>query len=211
VNYEVQHEGHIHKHHLDIAVTAIQKVELPELDQELVSKITGGKVASPEDFRNNLRKELEAYWATQADARVDDALANEVVRRHDFVPPESMVEAFLQSFLDDVKGRSRERKLPPNFDVNKFREENRAYAVWQSKWMLLREAIAEKENLSVTDDDIAALAEREAARLGLEKERMLEYYRRSGSATDRLLSEKVMGFLRSSAKISETVVDERAV
>jgi trigger factor len=136
-----------------------------------------------------------------------DALANEIVRLHDVPVPDSLVEAYLDSFLEDMKSRTRDRKLPPGFEVEKFRAESRAYAIWQAKWSLLKEAIAEKEDLTVSDEDLTKLAETESGRVGIDRDRLLEYYRKSSGATDRLQSEKVMSFLLSHARVKETPVE----
>jgi trigger factor len=207
VRHESTHEGHTHKHHYAITVTGIEKVILPPFDEALVTKITGGKVTSPEEFRTSVRNDLRGYWENQAMTRLNDAIANEVVRRHDVPVPDSLVEAYLDSFLEDMKSRTRDRKLPAGFDVEKFRTESRPYAIWQAKWSLLKEAIAEKEGLNVTDEEISSLAEAEAKRIGIGKDRLLEYYTKSSGATERLLSEKVMNFLRSHATVKETMVE----
>ncbi len=207
VQYESTHDEHTRKHHYAITVTGVQKVNLPPLDETLVRKITGDAVSSPEEFRASIRNDLATYWENQALTRVNDAIANEVVRIHEIPVPDSLVEAFLDSFLEDMKGRSRDRKLPAGFDAEKFRAESRPYAIWQAKWSLLKEAIAEKENLTVTDEDLAKLAETESGRVGIERDRLLDYYRKSSGAADRLQSEKVMSFLLSHARVRETRVE----
>ena len=207
VRYESKHDDHSHTHHYAIAVTGIEKVILPPFDEALVRKITADKVSSPEEFRAGICSDLAGYWENQAMTRLNDAIANEVVRRHDIPVPDSMVEAYLDSFLEDMKGRTRDRALPPGFSVEKFRAESRPYAIWQAKWSLLKEAIAEKESLTVTDEDLSALAATEAGRIGIDKERLLQYYRQSGGAAERLLSEKVMNFLRSHATVTERPVE----
>jgi len=204
VTMESQHEDHAHKNFLEFTVTAIQKVELPPFDEALVKKVTSDKVSSPEEFRKSIQTDLERYWEGQADGRVNDGLANELVRLHEFPVPETLVEAFLDSFVEDIKNRSREKKLPKGFEEEKFRAENRAYAVWQAKWMLLKERIAEEEKLTVTDEDIAALVEGEATRIGIDKGRLMEYYRKSGATTERILSDKIMALLKAHATITET-------
>jgi len=204
VTLESQHEDHAHKNFLEFTVNRIQKVELPPFDEALVKKVTADKVSSPEEFRNDIRTDLERYWTGQADARVNDGLANELVRLHEFPVPETLVDAFQDSFVEEIKNRSKDKKLPKGFDEEKFRAENRAYAVWQAKWMLLKERIAEEEKLTVTDEDIAALVEAEATRIGIDKNRLMEYYRKSSAATERILSGKIMAMLKANARITET-------
>jgi len=129
---------------------------------------------------------------------------DEIVRTHEIPVPETLVNAYLESFMDEMRGRTRDRQLPRDFDEKKFREENRAYAVWQAKWMLLRDKIAEAENIAVTDSDLTAMAEADAGRSGIEKDRLLQYYRNSGSVSDRLLTDRVVAMLKANASIQET-------
>ena len=203
---ESTHDDHTHTHRFALTVTKVEKVTLPDFDEALVKKVTGESVSSPDEFRASIRADLQKYWETQATARVNDAIANEIVRMHEVAVPPSVVNAFLDSFKEDLASRSRDRKLPANFEEAKFREENTAYATWQAKWLLIREAIAEKEGISVSDEDLTALAQLEAGRIGIDPARLLEYYRKSGSAAERLLGEKVMAFLREHAVVKETAV-----
>jgi FKBP-type peptidyl-prolyl cis-trans isomerase (trigger factor) len=129
------------------------------------------------------------------------------VRLHEFTVPESLVDGLLDSYVEDVRNKSRDKKLPPHFDEPKFREENRPLAVWQAKWMLLKGAIAEKEHITVTEEELTASAEQEAVRIGIPAARMLEYYRQSDVIGDRLLSDKMMAFLKDNAIITEKNVD----
>jgi len=202
-SFSSQHEGHTHPVNIAIAVTKIEKVDLPPLDEALVRKVSGDKVTSVEQFRKNLRADIEHYWADQAERKVNNDLIDEIVRIHEIAVPETMVNAFVESFLDDVRSRSRDRRLPADFDEQKFREESRANAVWQAKWMLIREQIAAAENLTVSDDELAALAEKDAAQTGIEKDRLLQYYRKTSSVSEKLLTDKVVSILKSNAKIAE--------
>jgi FKBP-type peptidyl-prolyl cis-trans isomerase (trigger factor) len=115
---------------------------------------------------------------------------------------------FLDSFVDDLRARSRDRQIPKGFNEANFRSESRAQAIWQAKWLLLKERIAEEEKLTVTDEEIAALAERESARLNVDSARLLEYYRKSSSAAEGILAEKILNLLRSNARITERPVQE---
>jgi trigger factor len=130
-------------------------------------------------------------------------MAAELVRMHEFPVPDSLVDTFLDAFLDDIRNRSRERQLPAGFDEQKFREANRAHAVWQAKWMLLKEAIAEREGITVTDADLEQAAAADAGRMGIDKERLLQYYKSSGGTAERIQSDKITALLREQAKITD--------
>ena len=179
-------------------------------DEALVSKITGGKLTSVEEFRSNLRRDIERYWNEDATAQLNENIARQIVASHSFAVPDSIVESVLDSYIEDIRNRSRERKLPRGFDEKAFRTESRDNALWQAKWILLKERIAEQEHITVSDAEIEALAESEAQKIGIEKDRLLQYYRGSSGAMDRLLSEKLMAFLRANAKVTDTIRDTHA-
>jgi trigger factor len=202
-SFENQHGDHTHKVSLALTPKKIEKLHLPAFDDALVTKISGGATSTAVEFRAKMQEDLARYWGEQAEKRLDDAIAQEMVKSHDFLVPESMVNSFLDAFVDDVRSRARDRKLPKNFDDKKFREENRDYAVWQSKWLLLKERIAEVEKISVTDAELESLAETESAKMGVDKDRLLEYYRASSAGTEQLLTDKIMAFLKQNATITE--------
>lgn len=202
-SFESRHGDHTHPVRLAMTVTKVERVDLPPFDDALVQKVTGGKTAAAAEFREQLRKDLERYWEEQGRRAVDEAIAGEIVRRHEFPVPESMTSAMLESYLDDIRARSRDRKLPAGFDEKAWREENRASAVWQAKWVLLRNRIAEAEGITVTDEDLAALAAAEAGRTSIPQERLLEYYKQSGGVGEKILGDKLMAFLRAAANITE--------
>jgi trigger factor len=209
VTFPSAHEDHAHPVHIAVTVKKAEKVNLPVFDDAFVKKISEGKVTTKDEFLSNLRADIGKYWEEQSERKLADGLVAEVVKAHAFAVPETLVNNFLDAFVNDLKSRSRDRKLPKDFDEKKFREDGRAYAISQAKWMLLKERIAEIEHITVSDGEIEQLAAAEATRIGIDKARLLEYYKSSAAATERLLSEKIIAFLKQNAKITEKTVDER--
>lgn len=208
--FESKHGDHSHTINLAVTVKKIEKINLAPFDNELVKKISDGKVSTPEEFTSNMRQDLERYWRDQAERKVEDTIAQALVNMHHFPAPDSMVNSFLDAFVDDIKGKSRDNKLPKKFDEMKFREDSREYAVWQARWLLLRQRIAEAHHIKVTDEELAQMAETESARIGVDKERLLEYYKVSSAGSERLLTDKLMAFLKSEIKIVDRVVEDSA-
>jgi trigger factor len=208
---ESKHGTHTHPMYLSMTATKIEKVHLPEFDEALVKKLTGNRVTSPEEFQKNLRGDIQRYWDDQAERQVADAIIGEIVRAHEFPVPETLTNSVLDALVDDIRSKSRDKDLPKDFDEKKFREENRAYAIQQAKWLLLREHIAEAEQISVTETEIEQLAQSDAVRTGIAKERLLDYYRNSGAVNERILSDKIISFLKDHAKISEKAMAAHAL
>ena len=208
VQYESQHGGHAHKVHMQATVKKIEKIQLPEFDDAFVKKITKEKVATVAEFRQQLQNDLEDYWKEKSERKVVDDLAGEIIRRHDFPVPESLITGIINRQLEDVKSRLPNKRLPADFDEVKFREESRPSAIWQAKWFLLRERIIEQEGLTVDERELEKLAEEKAVQTGIEKEKLLEFFKKSEESQRQLLSDKVVALLKSQAKITERVTEE---
>jgi trigger factor len=191
-----------------VKVKKVEKVNLPEFNDEFVSKITKGKVASTARFKENVKKDLEEFWKQESERKLQDAIVGEIIKRHDFTVPEGLVKYFLDSFVEEIRQQQSTKKLPENFNEEEFRKENRAYAIYQAKWLLLKEKIAKTENIAITDGDLEQLAEEESKKVGIDKTRLLNYYKTSKAANSRLQSEKLMNFLKDHAVIKEKVVEE---
>jgi FKBP-type peptidyl-prolyl cis-trans isomerase (trigger factor) len=120
---EQKHEDHSHTTRLSLAVSKVEKVTLPSLDDDFARKVTGGKTLTADELQQNIRKEIERYWNDLSARRLDDDLSAEVVRNNEITVPPSLTESFLDAMIEDVRNRSRERQLPRDFDDKAFREE----------------------------------------------------------------------------------------
>lgn len=198
----------IQETNLLVKVKKVEKVHLPELSEEFIKKITKGRVTSVAQFRENVKKDLEDFWKQESERELKDAIIGEIVRRHEFTVPEGLVKFFLDSFIEEIRKQQPSKKLPADFNEEEFRKENRAHAIWQAKWLLLKEKIIEVEKITVSDTELASAAAEESRRIGVEEGRLLNYYKRSKEIHTRLLSDKLMNFLISHAEVRERVVDE---
>jgi len=203
VQFEHDHGDHKHTVNSRLSVKKIERVQLPDVDDAFVSKITEEKVTSVAAFRSDLRRDLETYWKTKSDRAAVNALTAELIQLHEFEVPESLVRAVMESLLKDVAGQHPNKELPEDFNYEAFMNENKEYAAAQAKWALLREELMKEEKIVVVDDDLVALAEREAPKIKIEKDRLLEYYKTSDQVRDRLAGEKLLDALMTSAKVEE--------
>ncbi len=198
-----QHGDHSHDVHLQITVKKIEKVILPEFNDEFVKKITKEKYSSSTDFRKAIEEDLRRYWNEQTESQFVNDLTREIVRRHEFAVPESLVNSFIDSYIEDAKNQQPNKKLPKNFDEEKYRESLRPTAIWQAKWALIREQILKQEKIEVSDAEIQTMAEAESAKLGIDKERLVQYYKSSDTALERIINEKLIELLKKSAVVKE--------
>ena len=203
VQFEHKHDEHAHTVNTQIIVKKIEKVTLPLLDDALVSKVTKNKFTSVETLRSNIKEEIITYWKEKSDRQVINSLTAEIIRRHEFQVPESLIRNVLDGLLEEVKNEYPEKRLPSEFDAEKFKEENRAYAIYQAKWALLREELIKAENVAASDEDLEKLAEEESEKIKIPKDRLINYYKSSDQIKDRLVGDKLLKLLVNSATIKE--------
>ncbi len=201
LTFEHKHGDRSHTVNMKVNVKKIQRVVLPEVDDAFIATITDEKMKTVDDFRTNLRKDLEHYWEEKSRRAFLNNLVGEILRRHDFEVPNSLTRSVLSGLLDEIRNQYPNRQLPDDFDLEQFAQRNYPYAVFQAKWALLREEIINAERLNVDDADLVSIAEQEASKLGIDKERLINYYKTSDEVKSRVLSDKLMQSLAARVKV----------
>jgi trigger factor len=203
VEFEHKHGEHSHKVKTQITVKKIDKVTLPVLDDAFVVKVTKDKFKTVESLRQSIKEDVIAYWKEKSDRQVINSVTAEIIRRHEFQVPESLTRSVLDGLLEEVKNEYPDKSLPADFDHDKFKEENRPYAIYQAKWALLREELINAEKITASDEDLEKLAEEESAKIKIPKDRLIGYYKTSEQIKDRLVGDKLIKLLLDSSVIKE--------
>jgi trigger factor len=203
IQFEHKHGEQTHTVNTQIAVTKIQKVTLSPLDDAFVTKVTKDKFTTVDSLRAGIREDIITYWKEQSERQVINSITSEIIKLHEFQVPESLTRSVLAGLLEEMKNEYPNKRLPDEFNVEKFNEENREYAIYQAKWALLREELIKAENINVSDEDLEKLAEIESAKIKIPKDRLINYYKSSEQIKDRLTGDKLLKILVDSAKIKE--------
>lgn len=195
-----------HSHAYTIEVKEVKKRDLPEVDEEFVKAVSKGEVETVDDFKGEIRKQLQEEWSRRSTELLESSLMLKSIEAHPIEIPDSIVDIYLDSFVEDVKRRS-EGKLPEGFNEDAFRFANREEAERQARWMLVKEKVIEVEDLSVTDEEISAYFAENASEGNFSTEDLENYYRSVPGLLDGLkqqqLSKKVFSFLESAVTITE--------
>ncbi|MEW6062655.1 MAG: hypothetical protein AB1600_12015, partial [Bacteroidota bacterium] len=110
--------------------------------------------------------------------------------------------------IDDLKSQQPNRQLPKGFDEQRYRESVRGTAVWQAKWLLIKEQFIAKEKIEISDAEIEAIAETESAKLNIDKARLINFYKTSENALERLKYNRLIDILKQNVKIKEVETDD---
>jgi trigger factor len=190
-----------------VHVVDVRKRQVPELDDEFARDV--GDFDSLDALRAKIREDLESGQERESKETFRTTLMDALLERMDFAAPPGMIDRQLEGQI-----ASAQRRLEGQLDqdaihaqVGRWREEWRPRAERDVREMLVIQSIAERQEIEVADDEIAARIdelvgeqEQQAARLRElhEDEQLKEAMRLQ------LRDEKVLDFLASTAKIEES-------
>jgi trigger factor len=194
--------------HLAITLKALKARQVPALDDELAKDLGVEGVATLEDLKSRIRRDLEKREARRVDAETRDALIRAALLKNDFEVPPALVERAIDSMLEGTAERfARQgvdiRRL--DLDVARLRAGLRENALLQVKGALLLEAIADAEKIEVGDADVQAEAARLAEELGVPVAKVQGQIRGGDSLQalkNKIRADKAMDFLTSQASFA---------
>ncbi len=198
-----EHGDHEHTEHAHIKVKSVEKVTLPEVDDAFADRVSNGEAKTVLELRQLIRTKLEEMWENRYQQQLDNDIVAELVKRNPFAVPEGMVNMVLDDLVKQVQERQPGKEFPPDFDLEQYRESRREEAEFTAKWMYLRDSIIEQEGIKLEDADVEEKAERDSAAMGIDKERLIEFYKSSPQYTQTILVEKLMDLLRAESEIKE--------
>lgn len=151
-----------------LAVKGIKQKMLPTLDDEFAKDC--GPYESLHELREKLRGQMEKALKKDIEESYKDTLLKRLVDTHHFDLPDTLVERELSTIVRQKLQAQQRGKVtgslpaPDAEELKRIREEHREEANRRVKAGLILEAIAEKEGLSVSQDDLNS----EVARLATE-------------------------------------------
>ncbi len=188
-----------------VTLKEIKKKILPELNDEFAKDIGGNK--SVDELKEGIKKDLEARKRDELASAQREELLSKLVDAHSFDVPPGMVERELQAMTRQQATRlARQGRDVKSFDIAKFREENGTLAEKRVRGLLVLDAIAEKEKVEVSEQEISSALAVMAKTSGQTVEAIKKYYASLDGGLDNLRSsmmqEKTLGLLLSRAKKS---------
>jgi trigger factor len=138
-------------------VTAVRRKELPELDDEF-AKSLGAEFESVETLRTKVREDLEARATFESDRGLRDDVIKKLLDEHKFEVPQSLVEEQTKNRLEGVARQMIGRGVDPRnqqIDWERAHAELKVQAEEDVRATMLLEKIAEAENITVSDEEVA--------------------------------------------------------
>lgn len=168
----------------------LQNKVAPALDDAFAKQVEGGDTL--EELKGRIRKDLEEGEKSRLAITEREELLKALSGKNPFEVPSAMVERgidfMLRGALSSMMGRGMDPRMM-NLDFGRLREELRDKAELEVRGSLLLEAIADKENLTVSDEELETAA----------KARNLSTADQKEGLRQRLREDKAVEFVKAKA------------
>lgn len=192
--------------HFSVEIQDIQSVELPEVDEEFLKKLGGGRFESEDDLRDRIRQELEHEAQKESDEKYDLALQEMILELVEVEPPAQMLaERVEEKFLE-----FKEQFRPPySFDdylsewnrtEDQVKEELREGARKACQIEFALDEISVRESITASDEEVTHRLSMLARMLRRSPMDVAEMVDSSGSRVlekQKLTREKTFGWLKA--------------
>ena len=190
----------------DLTVTILEAraKDVPELDDEFAKDT--GKADTLDGLRAALRKDLEDREQEVIDREAREAVLRELIKKNQIPVAASLVERAVEmqyQRLRQMLGMKPERNAQIPDDL---KDKMRPAGADEVRGQLLLEAIADKENISITDEELGKHIETTAKARNVAPAKLRAEWQRDGrldSVTYSLRQDKVLKFLVEGAHITE--------
>ena len=193
-----------------LSVTAVKQKRLPALDDEFAKDC--GPYASLDELKGKVRGEMEKALKKDVEEAHKDTILSRLADTYQFDLPESLVERELDTI---VRQKIQERHRVQGTDsahradaeeVKQIREDHREAANRRVKVGLILEAIAEKEGLSVSEEDLNDEVTRLASELRMPLGELVKMIQAGGRESIeklriKILTDKALDFVYREAVI----------
>ena len=189
-----------------LRVAEVKEKRLPAMDDGFAKTLGHGTL---EELGTAVRAELEAERVRQDRRSLEGKVVDAILERCDFQVPEALILRQISHQIGHARDQLRRQGVDPDrvpWDYEKLTQEIRPGATRAVRRALLLEAVAEREGLMVTEEEVDAEVERlatQAARPVPALRSLLE----KGGDLDRirqgLLDGKTLDFLVNHAKVEQ--------
>ena len=196
-----------------VTIKEIKRKELPELDDEFAQQF--GEYDTMDELRAKMVEYHEKHETDRIDNEFKERVIQALIQKNPLDVPESMIKRQLDHMFENLKNRLKSQQMSLDMmglDADGFRARFRDDAIDKVRGGLLLMALVEKENVSVSDEDLTLHYEKIAAGNPDMLNRIIEYYSTNQNAKNSIISEikenKAISLLIDRAVVTEVNADQ---
>ena len=195
-----------------VKIVDIKEMQLPELNDEFAKNLSA-------DFKSlkDLKKKVEETIIAQEEKRIDSELKQNLLKKIsdsvEFEIPQSLVESEIDQAVENVKQnliRSGSNLEKAGLSEERLRKDFKPASEKRVKDLLILGQLAEKEKITVNEEDLTNGLKELAESTGQNTETLRKYYQARnlmGALEEKLLEEKTLNYLVKNAKIPHSDED----
>lgn len=190
-----------------VVLKGLKRRETPALDDAFVQDL-GGEAKTVPDLRAKLKADMQQQKRERAEGEQREKLLEALVAKNPVEAPPALVERNVDAMLEGMLEGFLRRGLDPRqlgLNLDRMRDELRQRALLEVKGYLLLEAIAEKEKIEASDDDLDRHFQKLSTELQQPPEKVKAAFRRQDSLESlkaRLRQDKALAFLLGKANLT---------
>lgn len=142
-----------------VTVKEIKKKELPELDNDFVEDVS--EFSTVDEYKASIKTKIEEKKADEAKSAKEEATIEKIIEGAKMEIPDAMVDSQVRQMAEDFARRISAQGLTidqyfqyTGLTSDKLLEQMRPQALKRIQSRLVLEAVADKENFEVTDEDV---------------------------------------------------------
>ena len=142
-----------------VTVKEIKKKELPELDNDFVEDVS--EFSTVDEYKASIKTKIEGKKADEAKSAKEEATIEKIIEGAKMEIPDAMVDSQVRQMAEDFARRISAQGLTidqyfqyTGLTSDKLLEQMRPQALKRIQSRLVLEAVADKENFEVTDEDV---------------------------------------------------------
>ena len=191
-------------------ILEIKEFQFPELNDEF-AKTVGAEFQTLDDLKNAIRKHLETSWEEAQQIKIHRVVLDKIIENATLEVPESMISRELLAMWYSADGKVlREQKmdedlLKKSWENWQQREDIKLEAVRRIKTTLVLGAIAKKEEIAVTQQELETELTTFAYERKMTPEQLQSYVNDRNKLLafmDELLSLKIIGWVVENNKVN---------
>jgi trigger factor len=178
-------------------VTDIKKKVLPDLDDDFVKDLDAD-VDTLEELRKKIREDLTEREDQRVQSAVNAQVISRLIESHSFDIPEVLVEYELNSMVENFQRRLMQQGITPEaagIDLEGWKRSNVSAAEERVRASLLLNAVATKEEVEVSEEELDEGYQKVAKQMGQDKEFIKGVYQKNNMVDgfkQQLLEEKIL-------------------
>lgn len=142
-----------------VTVKEIKKKELPELDNDFVEDVS--EFSTVDEYKASIKTKIEEKKADEAKTAKEEATIEKIIEGAKMEIPDAMVDSQVRQMAEDFARRISAQGLTidqyfqyTGLTSDKLLEQMRPQALKRIQSRLVLEAVADKENFEVTDENV---------------------------------------------------------